>query len=85
MSAQIGSADIEQPATDAARYCEHSGIDHIDNVGFYIAFSFFRLAFQGLAKQAADGNASSRDAAELGTFVEPIAELALEATVEGAA
>jgi aminoglycoside phosphotransferase (APT) family kinase protein len=70
-----------------ARYCERSGIDHIDNVGFYIAFSFFRLAaiIQGVAKRATNGIASSRDAAELGTFVGPIAELALEATVEGAA
>jgi aminoglycoside phosphotransferase (APT) family kinase protein len=69
-----------------ARYCEHAGIGHIDNVGFYIAFSFFRLAaiIQGVAKRAADGIASSRDAAELGTFVGPIAELALEATVEEA-
>jgi aminoglycoside phosphotransferase (APT) family kinase protein len=67
-----------------ARYCEQSGIDHIDTVGFYVAFSFFRLAaiIQGVAKRATDGIASSRDGAELGTFVGPIAELALEATVE---
>jgi aminoglycoside phosphotransferase (APT) family kinase protein len=67
-----------------ARYCEQSGINSIDNVSFYVAFSFFRLAaiIQGVAKRAADGNASSRDAAQVGGFVEPIAGLALEAIAE---
>jgi len=57
------------------------GIDRIDNFGFYIAFSFFRLAaiVQGVAKRAVDGNASNKNAAQLGEFVQPMAELALEA------
>ena len=64
-----------------ARYCEHVGIDAIENFGFYVAFSFFRLAaiVQGVARRAADGNASNRNAAEVGQFVEPLAGLALEA------
>jgi len=63
-----------------ARYCEASGINEIDNLGFYIAFSFFRLAaiIQGVAKRARDGNASSQNAAKVGGFVQPIAELGLE-------
>ena len=67
-----------------ARYCEQTGIKGIDNFSFYVAFSFFRLAaiIQGVAKRAADGNASSRDAAKVGGFVEPIAGLALEAIAE---
>ena len=67
-----------------ARYCEQTGIKGIDNFGFYVAFSFFRLAaiIQGVAKRAADGNASSRDAAKVGGFVEPIASLAVEAIAE---
>lgn len=62
------------------RYCERVGIDAIENLGFYVAFSFFRLAaiIQGVAKRAADGNASSRNAAQLGQFVEPIASYGLE-------
>jgi aminoglycoside phosphotransferase (APT) family kinase protein len=62
------------------RYCERAGIDAIKNLDFYIAFSFFRLAaiIQGVAKRAADGNASSKNAARVGQFVEPIARLALE-------
>ena len=64
-----------------AKYCERVGIESIDNFGFYIAFSFFRLAaiIQGVAKRAVDGNASNKRAAQLGEYVEPMAELALEA------
>ena len=64
-----------------ANYCKCMGIDGIDNFGFYVAFSFFRLAgiVQGVAKRAVDGNASNKDAAKLGRYVEPMAALALEA------
>lgn len=34
---------------------------------------------QGIAKRAADGNASSKNAATVGQFVEPISVLALDA------
>lgn len=63
-----------------ARYCERRGIDGIDNWAFYLAFSFFRLAaiIQGVAKRAQDGNASSKSAARLGAFVDPLAQLALD-------
>ena len=62
-------------------YCRRMGIDGIENFSFYVAFSFFRLAaiVQGVAKRAVDGNASNTDAAALGAFVEPLADLALEA------
>ena len=64
-----------------ASYCRRAGIDGIANFSFYVAFSFFRLAaiIQGVAKRAVDGNASNKNAAELGKFVEPMAEMALEA------
>nr|WP_323847293.1 phosphotransferase [Microbulbifer sp. GG15] len=63
-----------------ARYCERMGIDRIDNWAFCLAFSFFRLAaiIQGVAKRAHDGNASNKNAARLGAFVEPLALLALD-------
>ncbi|WP_346839411.1 phosphotransferase [Microbulbifer sp. SAOS-129_SWC] len=63
-----------------ARYCERMGIEKIDNWAFYLAFSFFRLAaiVQGVAKRAHDGNASSKSAAKLGAFVEPLALMALD-------
>lgn len=79
--AALGIPDDGQMVAD---YCARLGLDGIDNMPFYIAFSFFRLAaiVQGVAKRAVDGNASSEQAAELGRFVEPLAMLALEAIAE---
>lgn len=78
----LGALGIPTEKEYVARYCERVGIDRIDNFGFYVAFSFFRLAaiIQGVAKRAADGNASNKNAAAMGAYVQPMAELALEAT-----
>ncbi len=64
-----------------AAYARLAGVGDIGDLEFYVAFSFFRLAAiaQGVAKRAVDGNASSRRAAEVGKYVEPFAELGLEA------
>ncbi len=77
----LGELGIPTEEEYVARYCQRMGIDGIDNFGFYVAFSFFRLAaiVQGVAKRAADGNASNKNAARMGKFVQPMAELALEA------
>ncbi len=77
----LGELGIPTEEEYVAKYCESTGIDGIDNFGFYVAFSFFRLAaiIQGVAKRALDGNASNKNAATMGEFVEPMAELALEA------
>lgn len=65
-------------------YCDLMGIDDIDNFSFYVAFSFFRLAaiIQGVAKRASEGNASNKQAAKIGNYVEPMALLALETIAE---
>ena len=77
----LAELGIPSEAEIVARYCERAGIDGIDNFGYYVAFSFFRLAaiVQGVAKRAMDGNASSKNAAEVGRFVEPLAGFGLEA------
>ena len=77
----LGELGIPTEGQYVAMYCERTGIAGIDNFGFYVAFSFFRLAaiIQGVAKRAVDGNASNKNAAQLGEYVEPMAELALEA------
>lgn len=77
----LGELGIPTEQEYVAKYCERMGIDGIDNFGFYVAFSFFRLAaiIQGVAKRAADGNASNKNAAQLGEYVQPMAELALDA------
>ena len=77
----LAALGIPNEAGIVERYCERAGLDGIDNFGYYVAFSFFRLAaiVQGVAKRAAEGNASSRNAAEVGRFVEPLAGFGLEA------
>lgn len=61
------------------KYCERMGIDNIANWSFYMAFSFFRLAAicQGVAKRAADGNASNKSASGVARMVQPLAVNAL--------
>jgi aminoglycoside phosphotransferase (APT) family kinase protein len=62
-----------------AMYCERMGIDKIDNWGFYLAFSFFRLAaiIQGIVKRALDGNASNKNTSQFDGSVDLLAQLAL--------
>ena len=60
-------------------YCQRMGIEKLENWNFYLAFSFFRLAAiaQGVAKRAADGNASSKAAGGVAAMVQPLAVNAL--------
>ena len=62
-----------------ACYCEHRGLERIDNWPFYLVFSFFRFAaiLQGVKKRAIDGNASSAVALEYAALIRPLAEKAL--------
>ncbi len=61
-------------------YCRSMGIEKIENWPFYLAFSFFRLAAiaQGVAKRAQQGNASNKEASKAGSYVEPLALMALD-------
>lgn len=74
--AELGIPTEEEYVT---AYCRRMGIAKIDNWSFYLAFSFFRLAAicQGVAKRAADGNASNKAADRVGAMVQPLAEMAL--------
>lgn len=78
----IDRASLGIPSEDeyVAKYCQRMGIDKIDNWSFYLAFSFFRLAAiaQGVAKRATQGNASNEHANKVGSFVEPLAQMALQ-------
>ncbi len=62
------------------KYCQHMGIDRIENWDFYLAFGFFRVAAisQGVAKRAVQGNASSASARDAGDMVGPLASMALD-------
>jgi aminoglycoside phosphotransferase (APT) family kinase protein len=80
----IERAPLGIPEEDAyvKAYCKLVGIDKIDNWNFYLAFSFFRLGAiaQGVAKRAQDGNASNKEALQVGAIVQPLAQYALKLT-----
>lgn len=65
-----------------ASYCERRGIDGIGHFGFYLAFTFFRMAaiIQGVLKRALDGNASNPERAiQVGKYVPVFAQMGLRA------
>ena len=65
-----------------ALYCQRRGIPGIDGFGFYLAFTFFRMAaiIQGVLKRGLDGNASNPERARrLGGFVPRFAQAGLDA------
>ncbi|MGP1835051.1 phosphotransferase family protein [Shewanella frigidimarina] len=79
-----GSLGIPTEQEYVDLYCQRMGIERIENWGFYLAFSFFRLAAiaQGVAKRAAEGNASNEHASKVGAFVEPLAQMALQVVAQ---
>lgn len=65
-------------------YAKRSGMKETPNMGFYIAFSFFRMAaiLQGVKKRALDGNASNPEQAlRLGSFVPAFAHKGLATAI----
>ncbi|MDQ2094153.1 phosphotransferase family protein [Rhodalgimonas zhirmunskyi] len=69
-----------------SQYCQQRGIDGIDNFGFYLAFTFFRMAgiIQGVLKRGLDGNASNPERAlRLGAAVPTFAQAGLDAAKKG--
>ncbi len=60
------------------RYCELVGRDGVPDLGYYKAFSLFRLAAiaQGVYKRSLQGNASSTEAAMFGAAVPHLAGIA---------
>lgn len=61
-----------------ARYCERTGRKGIDNLDFYFAYNFFRLAaiLQGIVGRAREGTAANPHAAAMAEMVRPLAETA---------
>jgi aminoglycoside phosphotransferase (APT) family kinase protein len=83
--AGLGNADrralgIPSEEEYVAAYCRRRGLDGIPDWGFYVVFSFFRLAaiLQGVLKRAIDGNASSTKAFEYGALAPKLADMADE-------
>ena len=59
-------------------YCEQTNRKEIDNIDFYLAYNFFRLAgiLQGILGRVRDGTAASKHAEDRGDQVIPLAEAA---------
>ena len=69
-----------------ASYCERRGLSGINDFGFCLAFSFFRMAavLQGVKKRALDGNASNPERGlQMGEYVPVFAEHGLRALHNG--
>lgn len=65
-----------------ADYCARAGLPGIEGFGFYLAFTFFRMAgiIQGVYKRALDGNASNPERGrQMGALVPRFAAAGLEA------
>lgn len=77
---------LPSDAEFVADYARLRGIDRIDDLAFYIAFCFFRMAaiLQGVYKRALDGNASNPEIGlKLGAMIPVFAEKGL-AALDGA-
>lgn len=69
-----------------AEYCARRGLKGIDNFGYYLAFTFFRMGaiIQGVLKRALDGNASNPERAmKVGAMVPIFAQHGLDALKRG--
>jgi len=57
------------------RYCENTGRDGIEHFDYYVIFSLFRLAAiaQGIRGRLRDGTAASAQAAQMASYVRPLA------------
>jgi aminoglycoside phosphotransferase (APT) family kinase protein len=69
-----------------SQYCERRGLNGIDHFGYYLGFTFFRMAaiIQGVLKRALDGNASNPERAlRVGAFVPVFAQHGLDALKRG--
>jgi aminoglycoside phosphotransferase (APT) family kinase protein len=78
----LGSANLKElgiPTEEeyVRMYCERTGRDGIENLDFYFAYNFFRIAgiLQGIAGRVRDGTAASAHAAANAANVAPMAKL----------
>ncbi len=80
----VNRAELGLPSDEEfiVSYCEKRDLDGINHFGFYLGFTFFRMAsiIQGVLKRALDGNASNPERAkQLGQYVPLFAQLGLGA------
>jgi len=68
-------------------YCERTGRNGIDNIDYYFAYNFFRLAgiLQGIVGRVRDGTATSEHAARNAEMVVPLADAAWDFALKAGA
>ena len=74
---ESGYEDLVSDAEDYVKmYCDQTNRKEIDNLDFYLAYNFFRLAgiLQGILGRVRDGTAASEHAQERSNRVRPLAE-----------
>lgn len=78
LGVDFGTSGIPSEADFVSRYCELTGRDGVPDLGYYKAFSLFRLAAiaQGVYKRSLQGNASSENASMFGAAVPHLAGIA---------
>jgi len=77
---------LPSDAEFVARYCERTGLPGIPDFGFYLGFSFFRIAaiLQGIAKRVIDGTAANPEQGRrMGALVPEYAALGVKALDHG--
>jgi aminoglycoside phosphotransferase (APT) family kinase protein len=82
--AALGIPELDEVV---ARYCAQTGREGLENIDWYLAYNFFRLAaiIQGIKKRVIDGTASSAHARAMSDRVQPLAALALAHAVRAGA
>jgi len=80
----VDRAKLGLPSDEAfiASYCARRNLSGINDFGYFLGFSFFRMAaiIQGVLRRALDGNASNPERAmQVGAFVPVFAENGLKA------
>jgi len=78
--ADLKALGIPSESEYIAMYCKRTGRAGIENLDFYFAYNFFRIAgiLQGIMGRVRDGTAASAHAAQTAASVRPLAELGWE-------
>ena len=76
----LGSLGLPSEEEYVRRYCNNTGRDGIAHFDYYVIFSLFRLAAiaQGIRGRLRDGTAASAQAAQMASYVRPLAVEACE-------
>jgi aminoglycoside phosphotransferase (APT) family kinase protein len=71
----VESLGLPSEADYVQRYCRKTGREGIEHLDYYVVFSLFRLAAiaQGIRGRLRDGTAASKQAAQMASYVRPLA------------